>query len=101
MCKLLESGKLRNNLAKKTLESMLDSGKPVTDFISESDMAGLDDSTLTEYCQNAINAMTAAVNDYRNGKEKALMAILGNVMKQSRGRADAAAVTKKLKELIG
>ena len=101
MCKLLESGKLRNNLAKKTLESMLDSGKPVTDFISESDMAGLDDSTLTEYCQNAINAMTAAVNDYRNGKEKALMAVLGNVMKQSRGRADAPSVIKKLKELIG
>ncbi|MBR1534537.1 MAG: hypothetical protein IJ639_09230, partial [Ruminococcus sp.] len=47
------------------------------------------------------NAMPAAVNDYKSGKEKALMAVLGNVMKQSRGRADAAAVTAKLKELIG
>lgn len=101
MCKLLEGGKLKNNLAKKTLEQMLDTGKPVTAFISESDMAGLDDATLTEYCQNAINAMPAAVNDYKSGKEKALMAVLGNVMKQSRGRADAAAVTAKLKELIG
>ena len=101
MCKLLEGGKLKNNLAKKTLEQMLDTGKPVTAFISESDMAGLDDAALTEYCQNAINAMPAAVNDYKSGKEKALMAVLGNVMKQSRGRADAAAVTAKLKELIG
>ncbi len=101
MCRLLEAGKLKNNLAKKTLEQMLDTGKPVTEFISESDMAGLDENTLTEYCQNAINAMPAAVADYKGGKEKALMAILGNVMKQSRGRADAAAVTAKLKELIG
>ena len=45
--------------------------------------------------------MPAAVADYQGGKEKALMAILGNVMKQSRGRADAGAVTAKLKELLG
>ena len=101
LCKLLESGKLKNNLAKKALDKMLDSGKPVTEFVSESDMAGLDDATLTEYCQNAINAMPAAVADYKSGKEKALMAVLGNVMKQSRGRADAPSVTAKLKELIG
>lgn len=100
LCLLLESGKLKNNLAKSALEKMLDTGKPVTDFVSESDMAGLDDAALTGYCENAIAAMPAAVADYKGGKEKALMAILGNVMKQSRGRADAAAVTAKLKELL-
>lgn len=100
LCRLLESGKLKNNLAKTALEKMLDTGKSVKEFVSESDMAGLDDATLTEYCQNAINAMAAAVADYKGGKEKALMAILGNVMKQSRGRADAASVTAKLIELI-
>ncbi len=100
LCKLLESGKLKNNLAKTALEKMLDTGKPVTKFVSESDMAGLDDATLTEYCQNAISAMPAAVADYKSGKEKALMAVLGNVMKQSRGRADAGSVMAKLKELI-
>ena len=61
LCRLLESGKLKNNLAKTALDKMLDSGKPVTDFVSESDMAGLDDATLTEYCQNAIAAMPAAI----------------------------------------
>ena len=100
LCKLLESGKLKNNLAKSALEKMLDTGKPITEFVSESDMAGLDDATLSEYCANAIAAMPAAAADYRSGKEKALMAILGNVMKQSRGRADAGAVTAKLKEML-
>ena len=100
LCRLLESGKLKNNLAKTALEKMLDSGKPVTDFVSEADMAGVDDSALEEMCKNAIEAMAAAAADYRSGKEKALMAILGNVMKQSRGRADAGAVTAKLKELL-
>ncbi len=101
LCALLEAGKIRNNLAKTVLEKMLDSGKPVTAFVSEEDMAGLSDDTLAEYCRSAIAAMPNAVADYKGGKEKALMALLGNVMKQSRGRADAAAVTVKLKELIG
>ena len=56
---------------------------------------------IASLCKKAIEAMPAAVADFKNGKEKALMAVLGNVMKQSRGRADAPSVIKKLKELIG
>lgn len=101
LVKLIESGKLKNNLAKSTLDKMLDSGKGVMEFVSEEDMAGLDENTLTKLCEDAISSMPNAVDDYKNGKEKALMALLGNVMKNSRGRADASAVTNKLKELIG
>lgn len=100
LVKLVESGKLKNNLAKSTLDKMLDSGKGVTDFVSESDMAGLDDATLISLCQQAIDANPNAVADYKNGKEKALKAILGNVMKNSRGRADAVVVEEKLKEML-
>ncbi len=100
LVRLIESGKLKNNLAKSALEKMLDSGKRVTEFISEEDMVGLDEGALTSLCQDAISAMPNAVADYKGGKEKALMALLGNVMKNSRGRADAGAVTKRLKELI-
>ncbi len=101
LIKLLEDKKIQNNLAKQTLEKMLDTGKPCTDFIDESDMGGVDESALTEMCQNAISSNPNAVEDYRNGKEKALMALLGNVMKQSRGKADAQSVKAKLIELIG
>lgn len=101
LVKLIESGKLKNNLAKSTLEKMLDTGKGVLDFVREEDMAGLSDEELTSLCEGAISAMPNAVQDYKNGKEKALMALLGNVMKNSRGRADAPSVMKKLKEIIG
>lgn len=101
LVKLIEDGKIKNNLAKATLEKMLDSGKGAKDFISEDDMGSVDDATITEYCNNAISSNPNAVADYKGGKEKALMALLGNVMKQSRGKADAKAVTDKLRELIG
>jgi aspartyl-tRNA(Asn)/glutamyl-tRNA(Gln) amidotransferase subunit B len=51
-------------------------------------------------CKNAIEGNPNAVADYKGGKEKALMSLLGNVMKQSRGKADAQAVRVKLIEMI-
>ena len=101
LVKLLDSGKIRNNLAKSTLEKMLDSGKGATDFISESDMGGVDDAALLELCKNAVDSNPKAVEDFKNGKEKAIKALVGNVMKNSRGKADAMAAEAKIKELIG
>ncbi len=100
LVKLLEEGKIRNNLAKSTLDKMLDTGRDAFDFISESDMGSLDEDALELLCRNAAEANPKAVSDYKNGKEKALKAILGYVMKNSRGRADARAVEDKLKEML-
>ena len=101
LVKLIDSGKIRNNLAKSTLEKMLDTGKGALDFISESDMGGLDENTMLEFCKQAVESNPKAVEDYKNGKEKAIKALVGNVMKNSRGKADAVAAEAKIKELIG
>lgn len=101
LVKLLDSGKIRNNLAKSTLEKMLDTGKDALEFISEDDMGGIDESALLELCKNAVESNPKAVEDYKNGKEKAIKALVGNVMKNSRGKADAAAAEAKIKEIIG
>lgn len=101
LVKMIEDKKIQNNLAKKTLEKMLDTGKDCTEFIDESDMGGVDDGALEQMCRTAVDGNPNAVEDYKNGKEKALMSLLGNVMKQSRGKADAQAVRAKLIEIIG
>ncbi len=100
LVKLLDAGKIRNNLAKVTLDKMLEEGKDVTEYISESDMAGLDDNALNDLCKQAIDANPKAVEDYKNGKEKAIKAMVGFVMKNSRGRADAALAEEKIKNMI-
>lgn len=97
---LLESNKINMNLAKKTLSKMLESGKSVTDFISENDMRGISPEELENMCSEAIKNNQKAVEDYLAGKEKALKAILGNVMKQTRGRGNAQEIEQKLVKLI-
>ena len=37
---------------------------------------------------------------FKNGKEKAIKALVGNVMKNSRGKADAVAAEAKIKDII-
>lgn len=101
LIRMLDDGKIKMNLAKTTLEKMLDTGKKASELISESDMGGLDDEALTALCRQAIEQNPNAVNDIKNGKQKAMGALLGFIMKQSRGKADASAAQNKLKELIG
>ncbi len=100
LIKLLDSGKIRMNMAKSTLDKMLETGKKPSELISDSDMAGLSEDIVNDLCRQAIEANPNAVNDYKNGKEKAIKALVGFVMKNSRGKADAVAAEEKIKSMI-
>ena len=88
------------NMAKSTLDKMLETGKKPSELISDSDMAGLSEDMVNDLCRQAIEANPNAVNDYKNGKEKAIKALVGFVMKNSRGKADAVAAEEKIKSMI-
>ena len=97
---LLESGKINMGIAKKTLDVMIETGKPVSELVSKEDMAGIDEDALLAICQAAVEANPTAVQDYLGGKEKALKSILGSVMRETKGRADALAAEKLLADII-
>lgn len=97
---LAEKNKLTSNLARNTLEQMLDTGKPVKEIISESDLEGIDESTLRSLCEKAVAANEKAVIEYLNGKEKAFGSIIGFIMKETKGKADAVLAGEIVKEII-
>ncbi len=97
---LMESGKMRMNLAKTTLDKMLDTGKPVKELVSESDLAGVDENQLRKICEQVVKDNPNAVADYRAGKVKAVKALIGGVMKATRGKADATQAEALLIEMI-
>lgn len=101
LVKLLDSKKIKMNVAKATLDKMLETRKNVSELISEKDMGGLDEEATKKLCEEAVIANPNAVADYKNGKDKAIKAIVGFVMKNSRGKADAMTAEKIIKEIIG
>ena len=100
LAKLLEEGKIKMNLAKTTLDKMLESGKPCTDFISEQDMGDIDEDTLRSICQSVVESNPKAVADFKGGKDKAVKALIGQVMKQTRGKADGRKAEAMMVEMI-
>lgn len=100
LIKLLESNKINRNLAKRVFAQMLETGKSASDFISEEDMAGFDPAALAQLCKTAIEENPKSADDYKAGKEKAIKALVGSVMRASKGRADAVEAEELLKKMI-
>ena len=97
---LQEEKKISNNMAKKTLEKMLETGSRVCDIISEADLEGITEDKLLEICNLALSENEKAAKDYLSGKDRAIKSLVGFVMKQTKGRADAVLAENILKGII-
>lgn len=97
---LRAENKINAGIQKKVLQKMLESGGAPEDYLSAEDMANVDAGAIDNLCAEAVAANERAVKDYLGGKEQALKALIGFVMKATRGKADSAAVEARLKELI-
>lgn len=59
-----------------------------------------DDGALEAVLTRVIAGNPKAVSDYRGGKEKALGALVGQTMKEMKGKADPGKVQQKLREML-
>lgn len=101
LVKLIDAKKIRANKAKTVLAQMLENGESVKAFISQEDLAGLSDEDLEKLCRQAVEANPKAVEDIKNGKDKAINVMFGYVMKNSRGKADVKKAESIIRKIIG
>lgn len=67
------------------------------EYVQKNNLAKIQDKTqLESICKEIISKNAKVVQDYKNGKQEALHFLIGQVMKQMKGKADA----KLLKELF-
>jgi Glu-tRNA(Gln) amidotransferase subunit E-like FAD-binding protein len=59
-----------------------------------------DEGALRKVVEEVIAANSQSVEDYHNGKEKAIGFLVGQTMKAMKGKADPASVNQMLKELL-
>lgn len=99
---LVASGAISGNTAKGVLEEMVQAGKTAEDIIAAHDLSQIaDEGELQRIVARAIAANPNAIAAFRNGKTQALGAVVGWVMKETKGKADPAKVNVILKEKIG
>jgi aspartyl-tRNA(Asn)/glutamyl-tRNA(Gln) amidotransferase subunit B len=83
--------------AKQALEEAFETGDDVPTIVERRGLEQVQDSSaLQAWVDEAISENPGPVEQYRNGKDNALNAVLGAVMKKSRGAANATAVRELL-----
>jgi aspartyl-tRNA(Asn)/glutamyl-tRNA(Gln) amidotransferase subunit B len=80
---------------------MVATGKSPKDIIAEEGMGQISDTgKLEEFVKEAVAKNPKAIEDYKNGKQAALGAIVGYVMKQTKGQANPGMVNEVLKKFL-
>ncbi|HET7265088.1 MAG TPA: Asp-tRNA(Asn)/Glu-tRNA(Gln) amidotransferase subunit GatB [bacterium] len=101
MLSLLERGTLSGRLAKDVLPEMLNTGRTAGEIVKERGLVQIsDESALAEMVEAVIAEHPGPVGDVRAGKDKAVVFLVGQVMKRSRGRANPEVVNRLLRERL-
>lgn len=100
---MVNDGKISMNIAKgQIFDVMFEEGKDPATIVEEKGLAQMSDSgELEKICQEVIDENGQSVEDYKGGKEQALGFLVGQVMKKTRGQANAQMVNEILKKLLG
>ena len=90
LVELFQTRAISNNAAKQVLADMFETGRDPENIVTEKNLRKVDDSeSLLPVIDGVIDENPKAVDDYLNGKETAIRFLLGQVMKATRGAADA------------
>jgi len=96
-----ETGQISNLTAKSVLEEMIDSGKSASSIIKEKNLSQVsDEASLEKDIEEAIKENPKSVQAFKTGKENALMFLVGQVMKKTKGKANPKVVQEMLKRRL-
>ncbi|MFA6039838.1 MAG: Asp-tRNA(Asn)/Glu-tRNA(Gln) amidotransferase subunit GatB [Candidatus Peribacteraceae bacterium] len=97
----IKEGTISGNAGKDVLEKMVETGKGPKEIIEAAGMKQISDTgALEKLVDEAIAANPQAIESYRAGKTAALGAIVGWVMKQTKGQANPKMVNEILMKKI-
>ena len=99
---LIDSGRINDKLARQALEGVLAGEGDPTQVVEARGLEVVsDDGALTAAVQEALDAHPDIVEKIKGGKVQAAGALVGAVMKATRGQADAARVRELIMEMVG
>ncbi len=97
LARLVEGGKVTSNVGKDVFEQMIATGKGASEIVEASGLAQISgEDELIGAVRAAIAANPKAVADFHAGKESAIKFLVGQVMRETKGRANAGVVSSLL-----
>ena len=98
---LTEAGTINNSVAKEVFEKVFDEDIDPERYVEEHGLkSDNDEDALRATIEQIVKDNPQSVEDYHNGKEKAIGFLVGQTMKAMKGKANPGMVNEKLREML-
>jgi aspartyl-tRNA(Asn)/glutamyl-tRNA(Gln) amidotransferase subunit B len=101
MIQLIEKGTISSKIAKTVFKGLVETGKSPQQIVEEQGLVQIsDEGAILSVVDAIIAANPQSVEDFRNGKEKAIGFLVGQIMKETKGKANPGLVNKLLMDRL-
>lgn len=98
---LIDKGIISGSIAKKVFEEMVETGKDAEKIVEEKGLVQIsDEKAIKEVVDKIIAANPQSVEDYKNGKDRALGFLVGQCMKEMKGKGNPQILNKLILEYL-
>ena len=101
MIKLITDGTISSKIAKKVFAELIEHGGDAENIVKEKGLVQVSDSgQLLAWVNEALDNNPKSIEDYKNGRDRAIGFLVGQIMKASKGQANPQMINKMLLEEI-
>ena len=98
---LIDKGTISSKIAKQVFEDMFESGENAKDIVEKKGLVQMsDEGAIKAIVEKVVEANPQSVADYKAGKDRAIGFLVGQIMKETKGKANPQIVNKLLLEII-
>ena len=99
MIKLIENGTISSKIAKTVFKELIENGGDAQAIVKEKGLVQIsDEGTLLKIISEVLDANPQSIEDFKNGKNKAVGFLVGQLMKATKGQANPQLVNQLLNQ---
>jgi len=101
MIKLIEKGTISSKIAKKVFKELIENGGDPEKIVKDKGLVQIsDEGEIRKMVNETLDGNAQSIEDFKNGKDKAIGFLVGQIMKASKGKANPQLVNQLLVEEI-
>ncbi len=92
----LDSKEINNQIFKEIVDTLMETEEDINKLVENQKANALSETDLTNIVEKLILENPESVEDYKQGKDRAIKYLMGQIMKETRGKADPALANQLL-----
>ena len=98
--KFLDSGKINSKIFKEILDDVMEQNSSIEEILASHGVKEMSNDELLDIIEKVLENNEQSVVDYKNGNDRAMKYLMGQIMKETKGNANPTLVTSELTRLL-